>query len=145
MCLNYRSETILQRLKKHVAQMSGDIHKLESGSAHKMNLWRIKQAVIFFAYESRVVDRLLGEFPHVRLCADDADIVLFSRLRVERNMLPDKHANANTGHVESVEELLNCVVDLQTLSLALVFVYTHCCKESANSSAKEAVIAHPSS
>ena len=43
-----------------------------------------------------------------------------SALVGERNVLANEHADAYAGHVETIEEGLNVVVDLHTLTLTLV-------------------------
>jgi hypothetical protein len=42
------------------------------------------------------------------------------------NVLADEHADADPGHVESVEEGLDVVVDLHALALALPLQYSLC-------------------
>ena len=96
---------------------------MQVGFAHEPDFRGVEEAIVVFADEAGVFDGFLGEFAHVGLGADDADVVgrcgLF--LVREGDVLADEHADADAGHVEAVEEGLDVGVDLHALPFALVF------------------------
>src|SRR5436305_976181 len=77
-----------------------------------------------FAYKSSVLNRFFSQLLYIRFRTNNTDIVRVSGVLLpsERDMLSYQHPNANTRHVEAVEEGLNRGVDLHTLPFALVFV-----------------------
>ena len=103
--------------------MSGDIHELEVVFTDELDLGSIKETIVIFTDESRVIDGFLRKLLNIGLCADDADVIWLTVLPLirERNVLADQHADANTGHVESVKERLDVRIDLHPLSSTLVF------------------------
>src|SRR3954447_21136405 len=77
-----------------------------------------------FAYKSSVLNRFFSQLLHIRFGTNNTDIVRVSGMLLpsERDMLSYQHPNANTRHVEAVEEGLNRRVDLHALAFALVFI-----------------------
>lgn len=123
MCFDDSTKGVLERLKEHMRQMTRNVHEVEVGVADELNFGSIEEAVVILADEASVLDGFLGQIAHVCLCTDDADIgrIRMSSLIGQSNVLAYKHANTDTRHVEAVEESLDVVVYLHSLTLALVF------------------------
>jgi hypothetical protein len=85
-----------------------------------LHFWSIKETIVILTNETGVVDGFLSEGLDVGPRADDADIIWSRGFVVEGNVLADEHADADAGHVESVEEGLDLGIDLG--SLAVFFV-----------------------
>ena len=121
MALYDSTQGVFQGLEEHVRQVARYVHEADVVVADELDLGGVEQTVVVLAYEARVLDGFLGEFADVGLCADDADVVgVGARALVgEGDVLADEHTDADTRHVEAVEEGLYVVVNLHPLSLAL--------------------------
>ena len=119
--LHHGAQRVLESLEQHVRQVTWDVHEADVGVADELDLGRLEQAVVVLADEARVLYGFLGEFVDVGLGADYADVVGVGALALvgEGNVLADEHADADTRHVEAVEEGLDIVIDLHALLLAL--------------------------
>jgi hypothetical protein len=97
------------------------VHKLQVRSTNQLHLWSIEETIIILTDESGVVNGFLGEGLDVGPRADDADVVWSRGFVVEGYVLADEHADADAGHVESVEEGLDLGIDLGSLAVLFVF------------------------
>lgn len=122
------TKRVLESFEKHVRQMAWHIHEVEVGVADELNLWRIEETVMILAHEACVLDGFLSQITDVCLCADDADVirVRMGSLISQGNVLTNQHTDADTGHVETVEESLDIVVYLHSLTFAFVFENALC-------------------
>ena len=120
------SEGVFQRLEHHMRQMARNIHEGEVRRTKQLDFGSVKEAIVVFADESGVFYGFFGKFLDVGFRADNTDVIRVPvvRLVCQCNVLPNEHTNADTRHVEAVEEGLYGRVDLHALLLSLVFVDT---------------------
>jgi hypothetical protein len=97
------------------------VHKLQIRSTNQLHLWSIKETIVILTNEPGVVNGFLREGLDVGPRTDDADIVWSRGFVVEGYVLADEHADADAGHVESVEEGLDLGIDLGSLAVLFVF------------------------
>lgn len=122
MGLDNSAQRVLEGLEEHMRQMAGNVHEVEVGIADELDLGSLKHAIVILTDKASVLNGFLGEVLNVGLGADDADIVGVAMMALigQGDVLTDEHTDADTGHVEAIEEGLNGAVDLHALTTALV-------------------------
>jgi len=97
------------------------IHKLQIRATNQLHLRSIEKTVIILTNESCIVNGFLRESLHIGPSTNDADIIGSRGFIIKGYMLADEHSNADTGHIETVEEGLDLRIDLRTLPVLFVF------------------------
>ena len=78
-------------------QVARHVHKREVGRADELDFGGVKEAVVVFAHETRIIDGFLRELADGGFSADDADVVRFVMMRLlgQGDVLADEHTNAD--------------------------------------------------
>lgn len=119
--LHNSTQRVLEQLKHHMVQMRRHIHEFNVTGTKHLDFWGSKQSIMVLANESGIGNGILSNVLDVCPGTNDTDIISHKWATIQRWMLTYQHSNTNSGHVETIQKLLDVCINHTGLSVLLVF------------------------
>lgn len=124
--LDHGTQRVLEQLKHHMVQMRWHIHEFNVTGAKHLYLWGSKESVMVLTNKPGIGNSILSNVLNVCPGTYNTYIISHKWATIQGWMLAYQHSDTNSGHVETIQKLLDVSIDHACLSMLLVLHNTLC-------------------